>query len=311
LWAGCSEQPQTELTLHAGAPIPSGRACATAFVADGEAYVFAGRDSLQQALNDLWRYSPETNSWTSMGETPLAPRVNATACTLDGKVYVGMGFNGGYQNTDSYMRDWWEYTPATDTWRRLADYPNSCTDRAVCFTAQGAIYAGYGFYEKYTRDMFRYDVAADRWDSIDVHAGMFDFPPRSFGGTGCTCRERHFMGSGYYRHSLNWWGELVDGTHWEEQTPVPGKTRTLASCTATADYIYLSGGLHYGGVNTTGDVLQDIRRYDPQTDTWLLAAILPQGIYNHCSFTIGNKVFIGPGEGPDEKIIPAIYWFEE
>ena len=311
LMIACTATPDMEVSLHSCAPMPSPRASATCFVANGEAYVFAGRDSTGKALNDLWRYNPETDSWTSLGATPLSPRVNPTACTMDGKVYIGLGFKGLYGRDTCYMQDWWEYTPENNQWKQLENYPNRYTDRAICFTGPNELYVGYGFFWNYRRDMFRYSIAENRWDSIDVNVDKFEYPTRSFGGTGCTCQHRHFMGSGYYRYSLNWWAELVEGTHWEQRSPIPGKTRTLAASAATNDYIYVTGGFHYGGVNTTGDVLRDIRRYDPLNDRWTYVAVLPEGLYNHCCFTIGKKVFVGLGEGWDEKINNQLYWFEE
>ena len=308
---GCRETPEINVVLHEGTPIPSPRACAASFVVNGQAYVFAGRDSTGKALNDLWRYDPESDTWTSLGATPLMPRVNATACAVDDKVYLGLGFRGKRGIDSCYFRDWWEYVPATEQWTRLADYPNAYTDKATSFSGVGELYVGYGFFWNYRRDMFRYSVATDRWDSIDVKAGQFDFPTRSFGGTGCTCRHRHFMGTGFYRYSVDWWGELVDGTHWEKRASVPGKSRTLAASAATDQFVYMTGGLHYGGVNTTGDVLQDIRRYDPDKDAWAYVAILPDGVYNHCCFAIGKRVYIGMGEGWDEQINHHLYWFEE
>lgn len=291
--------------------MPSPRASATSFVANGEAYIFAGRDSVGNYLNDLWRYNAETDTWISLGETPLKARVNATACTHGDKVYVGLGFHGYYTTPASYYQDWWEYTPATNQWQRLADYPNNYTDRATAFVGNGELYVGYGFSYNYRRDMFRYSIAENRWDSIDVQVGMFEYPTRSFGGTGSTCQNRHFMGSGYYRESLNWWAELVAGQHWEKRTPVPGKTRTLAASAATDYFVYVTCGFHYGGVNTTGDALRDIRRYDPITDKWQYVAVLPEGIYNHCCFALGRKVFVGLGEDIDEHINNIVYWFEE
>ena len=312
LLASCSaDKPEMEVTLHTCAPMPSPRASATCFVVDGQAYVFAGRDQNGRLLNDLWRYSPETDTWDSICEAPLSPRVNATSCVHEDKVYLGLGFNGKHGRDSSYLREWWEYTPGTDTWRQLANYPNHYTDDATSFVGDGELYVGYGFNWNYRRDMFRYTIATNKWDSIDVHVAMHAYPLRSFGGTGCTCNKRHFMGTGYYRHSLDWWAELVDGTHWEERTPVPGQKRTLAASAATDRYIYLTGGIHYGGVLTTGEVLGDIRRYDPQTDTWTYIAILPEGLINHICFTLGKRVFVGLGETEEWQVNDKLYWFEE
>lgn len=311
LFVACTQEPELEVTLYECAAMPSPRASATCFVVGENAYVFAGRDKDGTSLNDLWRYSPETDSWVDLGATPLTPRVNATACVAQDKVYIGLGFLGKYSNDSSYMQDWWEYTPATNTWKQLADYPNTYTDRATSFVGNGELYVGYGFCWNYRRDFFKYDIGANKWDSIDVNVSFHGYPTRSFGGTGCTCQGRHFMGTGYYGNSLNWWAELVDGTHWEKRTAVPGRTRTLAASAATKDYLYVTAGMHYGGVNTTGEVLRDIRRYDPHNDRWTYVAILPEGLINHVCFSVGKRVYIGLGETEEWTITDKMYWFEE
>lgn len=311
LFVACTAQPDLDVTLHSCKAMPSARACATCFVIENKAYVFAGRDSANINHNDLWQYDPSSDTWTLLGTTPLSPRVNATACVHDDKVYIGLGFNGTYQNSESFLQDWWEYTPSTDSWKALTPYPNRYTDRATAFVGADELYVGYGFSYQYRRDFFRYDIATDHWDSIDVNVSFHGYPTRSFGGTGTTCQNRHFMGTGYYRYSLDWWAELVDGTHWEKRTPVPGRTRTLAASAATNDYIYLCGGMHYGGVNTTGEVLQDIRRYDPQTDQWKYVAVMPQGLMNHICFTSGKRVYFGLGETDEWKVQNQLYYFEE
>ena len=311
IYACRSDEPQLKGALHECAPMPSPRASATCFVVADQAYVFAGRDSLGEPQRDLWRYTPTTDTWEYLGETPLCPRVNATACVLNDKVYMGLGFYGQHGQDSSYRRDWWEYTPATDTWRQLADYPNYYTDDATSFVGEDELYVGYGFCWNYRRDMFKYDLASNSWDSINVHVSFQGYPKRSFGGTGCTCQGRHFMGTGYFQHSLDWWAELVDGTHWKARKEVPGPARTLASTCASDDAIYLSGGVHYGGMNTTFATLRDIRRYDPQTNQWSYIAQLPKGIFNHISFAIGHRVYVGLGETDDWTIHPHIYYFEK
>ena len=291
--------------------MPEGRAGATCFVVGEQAYVFAGRDSSGTSHNDLWRYTPATDTWENLGATPLTKRVNATACVCGKSVYLGLGFFGRHSNDTSYLRDWWKFNTATDTWTQLADYPNSYTDRATAFAGDGEMYVGYGFYYNYRRDIFRYSIAENRWDSIDVGVGFHGYPDRSFGGTGCTCQGRHFMGTGYYGNSLKWWAEFLPEGAWVKKKEVPGRTRTLAACTATDQYIYLCGGVHYGGVNTNGEVLQDIRRYDPQKDEWKWVGVMPQRLFNHICFRIGQRVYFGLGEDENVRMTNKLYYIEE
>lgn len=312
LFVSCQQTPEMDITIHSCAPMPEGgRACATCFVYDGQAYFFAGRDQSEKYHNDLWCYNPQDDSWTHLGATPLTPRVNATACVQGNKVYIGLGFCGKYSRDTSYLCDWWEYTPTTQEWKRLADYPNLYTDCATSFVGDGELYVGYGFCWNYRRDMFRYNIAQNQWDSIDVNVSFHGYPTRSFGGTGCTCAGRHFMGTGYYKQSLNWWAEFMPEGYWVERAAVPGKTRTIAASTASSKYIYLCGGMHYGGMNTHGNVLQDILRYEPNGDTWQYIAIMPKRLMNHNCFTIDNTIYLGLGENEDLEINDQLYYFAE
>ena len=291
--------------------MPAGRASCACFVFGDQAYIFGGRDAEGNHLNDLWRYTPATDTWEDLGTTPLTQRVNPTACVYGDRVYIGLGFHGKHGRDSSYLRDWWEYIPTTGQWIRLADYPNHYTDRATAFAGEDELYVGYGFSWNYRRDMFRYSVADNRWDSINVGVSFHGYPTRSFGGTGCTCQGRHFMGTGFFRNSLNWWAEFLPEGRWERRAEVPGRKRTLAATSATDQFVYLCGGVHYGGVNTTGEVLQDIRRYDPQKDQWLWVGMLPTPLINHICFAIGGRVYFGLGEDDDLAMHNQLYYIEE
>ena len=307
-------QPDMQYNISACASIPVPRASAVCFVVGDYAYVFGGRDADGNYLNDLWRYDITNDSWTSMGSTPLKSRVNATACVHNGIAYLGLGFNGGYNNSTGYLSDWWRYDADSDTWQRLNDYPANTTARAISLVGDGELYVGYGFCWTYERDMYRYDIANDKWNFIDVHLDRkaFTFPMRSFGGVGTTCQNRHFAGTGFRAYSLNWWGEFLPDGEWIKRKNVPGYKRTTAACAATNDFVYVIGGMHFGGVNTDGKVLDDIQQYNPRTDSWLHVGSLPDGgRMNHISFGIGNRIYVGLGENEDIQICGDLYCIHE
>lgn len=309
---GC-DSPNVEYRIVGCAPLPSPRASATSFVVGDYAYVFGGRDSAGTYLNDLWQYNTQNDTWTSLGKTPFKERVNATACVHDGVAYIGLGFNGRYNNSTGYLKDWWAYNPSKNTWQPLSDYPANTTARAVCMVGDGELYVGYGFCWTYERDMYCYDIAEDKWGYIDVHLDRkaTTFPTRSFGGVGTTCQGRHFAGTGFRAYSLNWWGEFLPEGKWIKRKDVPGK-RTTAACAATNDFIYVIGGHHFGGVNTDGKVLADIQQYDPQTDTWQYIGQLPNGgRMNHVAFSVGKRVFVGGGENENLQVCGDFYCIYE
>ena len=69
--------------------------------------------------------------------------------------------------------------------------------------------------------------------------------------------------------------------------------------------------MHYGGVTTDGEVLQDIRRYEPNTDTWQWVGIMPQRLFNHICFAIQGKVYFGLGEDENWHVNNKLYSIEE
>jgi N-acetylneuraminic acid mutarotase len=309
-----ASKPDVQYSISTCAPIPVPRAAAVSFVVGEYAYVFGGRDAEGNYLNDLWRYDIANDAWTSMRETPLRSRVNATACVHNGIVYIGLGFNGQYSNSTGYLSDWWSYNASTDTWQQLSDFPANTTARAISLVGDGELYVGYGFCWTYERDMYRYNIAEDIWSFIDVHLDRkaFTFPTRSFGGVGTTCQNRYFAGTGFRAYSLNWWGEFLPEGAWVKRKNVPGYKRTTAACAATKDFVYVIGGMLFGGVNTDGKVLSDIQQYNPNTDNWQYVGNLPDGgRMNHIAFSVGNRVYVGLGENEDIQVCGDLYCIYE
>lgn len=308
-----TSQPDVQYSILPCTPIPSPRAAAVCFVVGDYAYVFGGRDVEGHYLNDLWQYDMANDTWHSMGESPLRSRVNATACVHNGIAYLGLGFNGQYSTSTGYLSDWWSYDANTNTWQQLSDFPATTTARAISLVGDGELYVGYGFCLTYERDMYRYDIAKDTWSFIDVHLDRkaFTFPMRSFGGVGATCQTRHFAGTGFRAYSLNWWGEFLPEGEWVKRKNVPGYKRTTAACAATNDFVYVIGGMYFGGVNTDGKILSDIQQYNPRTDDWRYVGNLPGGRMNHVAFSVGNRVYVGLGENEDIQICGDLYCIYE
>lgn len=303
--------PETALTVRACAPIPSGRSTACACVCEGKAYVFAGRNGDQQYLNDLWQYDPKTDTWTDLGETPMPARVNAVITAVGDKLYAGLGYAGaGVYKEEAYPRDWWEYTPQSKQWRRLADFPNANTVAPVSFALNGDIYVIYGFGWNFTREIQRYNIATDSWSTQEDKGGR---AYGNFGGRGAWCGGLFYYGTGYNTSNLrDWWVTDISSEQWDPCTSIPGKGRQFTACTATDKYVYLFGGRHFAGELTGGEIFETYMRYLPAKDQWEYCGTMPcSRAENQIAFTIDGKVYFGLGEDENGQIIDQLYCIEE
>lgn len=307
----CQNTPEVQVSVRACAPMPEGRAAACATTLNGKAYVFAGRDSEGKRRNELWQYDPASDTWTNLGAAPMKGRVNATMTATDGHLYAGLGYSASHAYVDSaYQRDWWEYTPQTNTWRRLADFPNANTVAVSSFAVDGQIYALYGFGYGYTREIYRYDAATDTWTHIEATQ------PRAwmnFGGRGALCQRRLYFGLGYRLENLTQWYEVdLPSDTWQKRHSLPGKGREFSGCTASDDYVYIFGGRYFGGDMTGGEIFDSYLRYAPEKDRWEWCGTMPCGrAENLIAFTLNGIPYFGLGEDEKGHVLNTLYRIDE
>lgn len=287
--------------------MPAERTGAVAFAIGDKAYVWGGRDSKGALSNTLYCYDAATDSWTTIGTTPLAPRVSATAIVVDGKAYVGLGFTRGIYQAEAYLRDWWCYEPKSNTWDSLAAYPATNTVGGICYQENQTIYYAYGFSTGFSATIYRYDMLTDSWSELkQTHRRMLSVMAPAGGSIAGRC----YIGSGYRTEDINDWYEINWLGDWTERAPIPG-ARNMAICAAGTSYLYLAGGRLFHGEHSGGRVYDDVLRYDPAADQWTLAAHLPVGAEHMVGFTLGGKAYIGLGETIDGTILNTLYRIDE
>lgn len=124
----------TEKAAYPEATISAG----VSFVANGVAYCGLGRTAQEEYLSYFWAYNPATDAWAYAEGFEFGAndgRMYAIATELDGKVYVGAGWN--YKNAQqTYYKDWYQIDPTVavsisniQTNESLKLYPNPATDK--------------------------------------------------------------------------------------------------------------------------------------------------------------------------------------
>jgi N-acetylneuraminic acid mutarotase len=92
-------------------------------------------------------------------KTESAGRQDAVSFVINDKAFVGTGYNNGY------LKDFYEYNQATDTWRKIADLPDNGRDDAVAFSLTGRGYVGLGWNGTtgVLKDFWQYNPASNAW----------------------------------------------------------------------------------------------------------------------------------------------------
>ena len=120
------------------------RTNATSFVIGNYAYVGTGVDAQHNRYNDLWRFDPSgTTSWSQMFSAQgMTPRSSAVGFAVNGKGYIGTGYDGYFG-----LSDFWQYDPLANSWRKVASLGDQNNGLKVRYDAVGfgLDNAGFGY----------------------------------------------------------------------------------------------------------------------------------------------------------------------
>ena len=204
----------------------------TNFVVGNNAYVIVG--------NSNWQYHQPTNTWTAKTSLPGKPRDHASAFSIGSTGFVGLGFDLTTGIDD--LRDFWQYFPGTDTWRRRRPFPDK-REGAMSFVVNGKGYICSGGHftnpgTTYFSDLWQYEPVADAWVSKAafpaagrMHGVGFGEAANGFAGTGSN-------GSGFY---ADFWKYTPASNSWSSE-PAIGSARDQAGPFRIGNNLYVAGG---------------------------------------------------------------------
>lgn len=147
------------------------------YVIGGDDHTITTSDSPNLALDEVWEYTPATDSWKQKAPFPGGGRVGAVAFSINGKGYMATGrytkrVNG--LSSTVIVKDFWEYDPASDKWTQKAELPAGERYEAVGFSLNGKGYLGTGFLgpNEIYKDFWEYNPSTDKWTQkadIGIH----------------------------------------------------------------------------------------------------------------------------------------------
>lgn len=272
-------------------------------------------------------------SWNRVSDFPGTERYKSSAFTLQNKIYVGGGANGGV------FKDFWEYNPQVNSWTRKADIPGVARayPRSFSNSVNGFLGCGYSADNSskiQLYDYYKYDPQADTWTSV------LDYPDNISGyyvGYSVTCNNRPFISLSNQLLSMREWSngtwisvttipEMIDcpaagvfaidkkfyvvvgnrinnafsNSVWEfnTETSTWAKKSDFPGPARFAPAFFSIGDYgYYGcGMATNQQQFKDMWRYDPANDKWIRLEDFPGGLRSHLiSSSQDVNGFIGLG----------------
>jgi len=266
--------------------IPRGNA--VSFVIGDKVYLGTGfnSDQDQEYLKDFWMYDTTRDFWTKLTDFPGEPRIGAVAFTINGKGYMGIGYNG-----KDKLKDFWEFDPATNLWTRKADFGGSARYDAVGFAIGSKGYLGTGYDDYENRDFWQYDPTTNLWSQIASMGGSKRREAVAF-----TINNKAYVTTGV-SNGVNqtdlWEFDPTTGA-WTEKAKI--NYDTSWTITRTYGTAFALGSKGYVGLGYSSGVRNDFWEYDPTGDTWTIkTAFEGSARQNAVSYVVNSKAYVATG----------------
>jgi hypothetical protein len=199
-------------------------------------------------------------------------RWGATAFSISGKGYVGLG-DGGVGN------NFWSYSPEENNWVEVAPFPGGERFTPVSFAIGNKAYVGLGGTSKIVSDFWSYDPLTYQWTSVA------NFPVLVSTGVGLSANGKGYVVTKNSSGNFYEYDPLSD--IWTAKKDYPG------SFTPDAGFV-INDKIYIYATDFTTESNQ-LWKYDPITDTWTRRADqYPDNYINRrtTGFSVNGKGYI-------------------
>lgn len=269
--------------------LPAGnRNGAASFVINDEGYMVGGFQATRAIVNETWAFSGQ---WNPKADFIGPARHTAVGFAIDGKGFVGTGFDGS-----DALKDFYSYDAGTDTWEQIADFPGNARFGAIAFALDGYGYVGLG--QDPTgmtySDLYRYNPATDEWEFVPTdftwakaYSFVFVIGNKAYIGGG--------LDNGQYPEEFH----SFDGTNWERLADLNRNDNDHTYDVrrhSTAAFAIGNNGYIVSGRAQNG-VINNVWKYNPSSDSWSNEHQAFQGSAREkaVGFTLDGKGYVTTG----------------
>jgi N-acetylneuraminic acid mutarotase len=227
-------------------------------------------------------------TWDNKNNFSSNARFKSGEFVVNGKGYVV----GGRTSTSplNYVKDTWEYNPATDSWTQKSNFTYAMVQPATfSIGSKGYVVGGQNSSFVYVNDTYEYDPASDTWTA------KADFPESGVGG----CFEFVINGKAYVgggarnssQPSTSMYEYNPTTNAWTQKASYPGSPSVNPIAFSIGNFGYAGSG-----TDGAGNLNKEFYKYDPSNDTWTAIATFPgKERFEAMAFVVDGLAFVGGG----------------
>jgi N-acetylneuraminic acid mutarotase len=234
-------------------------------------------------------YNCQADYWTRKADFPGGNRDGAYSFVINGKAYVGGGFDSTGNRTDM-----WEYDPTTNSWTKKSDFPQKNTYFCVHFAIgnNGFVGLGYTYTFSTTDSLFKYNSITDTWSPIPcypsgnrAYATAFVLNNIAYVGTGLDTYGNILYTDDFYSYnpSTNAWDSVPN-------MPLRYSFNSVAFTIEDTGYVI--------GLNVGGGPTDTLFAYYSCFNQWFFKKSIPADTprADAIAFSIGKFGYFGTGD---------------
>lgn len=238
--------------------------------------------------------------WTQLPDFPGTARDDATAFTIDGKVYIGTGMEVGWGLTN----DWWCYDPASNAWTAIASMPSTPRQYCSAFTVldTGYVFGGLDA-NGALNELWAYHPGTDSWEQRASMPAEARYTCIAAEGWDYGMVATGMLASGSPTNEA--WKYHPGPDAWTPIAPVPGPARHRAASFRG------NGVVVIGGADAAFTALNDVWWYPIwfETGEWYPSNALPAPRYG--ADGSGGEVWAILGGASDDTTFHADAWYQD